>query len=175
MWQPDESARPDQWETLPPHTTNLSLPLSSQSVHQIAVAANYQAVSSGLQWSTCTISNRAGTVSRVTEVMVSRATSASSQLRVSWTLYCSKMGNIVNSFLVSVCDEAGECRLSTAQPWEESVLCPASLPSPPTPALSVCWRLTVTSPARPVLQHLGDRLQGRAHLEPASQTQRRAL
>ena len=24
--------------------------------------------------------------------------------------------------LVSVCDEAGECRLSTAQPWEESVL-----------------------------------------------------
>ena len=109
-----------QWTTAPPRLTSMSLPLVTAGVHQVAVAANYEGLSSGLQWTTCTISNRAGTVTRVTDIAVGEGQMASSQIKVRWSLYCSKMGNIVNNFLVSVC-EGGDCRSIKAPAGEEEV------------------------------------------------------
>ena len=157
------------WVTLPSHYTNKSLDLHPDTVHQIAVAANYPRLSSGLQWTTCTISNRAGTVTTVSEVKVSPGEEATSQMKVRWSLDCSKMGNIVNSLLVTVCgeDKEKDCRTVKVPAGEEevevgglspftsysttvSVLEPgtekAGRPSPPVP-----WTTAPAPPSSPVL------------------------
>ena len=82
------------------------------------MAANYPALSSGLQWTTCSINNRAGTVTQVTDLTLGQVDTT--QVRVGWILYCSKMGNIVNSFLVFVCAR-GDCVSTTVSAGKESV------------------------------------------------------
>ena len=110
-----------QWVSLPPRTTNHTLALDSQTVYQLAVAANYPALSSGLQWTTCSINNRAGTVTQVTDLNLGQV--ESTQVRVGWSLYCSKMGDIVNSFLVFVCagGPGGDCVSTRVSAGQESV------------------------------------------------------
>ena len=111
-----------QWVTLPADATNHSLALNSQTVFQLAVAANYPGLSSGLQWTSCSINNRAGTVSQVTDLTLGQV--ESTKVTVGWSLYCSKMGDIVNSFLVFVCDGSGgglDCVSSRVGAGQESV------------------------------------------------------
>ena len=67
--------------TLPAASTNHSLDLDTGTVYQVAVAANYPALSSGLQWETCRINNRAGTVSQVTDLFLAQV--EATQVRVS--------------------------------------------------------------------------------------------
>ena len=105
--------------TLPAASTNHSLDLDTGTVYQVAVAANYPALSSGLQWETCRINNRAGTVSQVTDLFLAQV--EATQVRVSWSLDCSKMGDIVNSFLVFVCDGRDDCVSSRVSAGEASV------------------------------------------------------
>jgi len=100
-------------------------------------------------------------------VTVGEGEVATSQLRVRWSLYCSKMGNIVNSFLVSVCGEAGDCSLTTAKAGEESVLVSGLSPftsytttvsvletdtdQPGLPSPPVTFTTAPASPSSPVL------------------------
>jgi len=116
-----------EWKTITTDQLNgslshsLLLPMESTSsrastVYQLAVAANTATLSSGMQWSTCTVKNDMSVSTRVTDVTVDALSDGSVDLR--WRLDCSMITGLVNSFVVEFCEvepEGGSCQPGTIQ------------------------------------------------------------
>jgi len=107
------------WKTITTEQLNgslshsLVLPLDSSlatPVYQLAVAANTDTFSSGMQWTSCSVKNDQIVNTRVTDVTVD--TFSPTTVLVRWKLDCSKISGLVNSFVVKYCkvgDVPGSC------------------------------------------------------------------
>ena len=113
------------WKTITAEQLNgslshsLVLPLDNSlatPVYQLAVAANTDTFSSGMQWTTCSVKNDQIVNTRVTDVTVDSFSPTTVLLR--WKLDCSKITGLVSSFEVKYCqvgDTQGSCSVGSVR------------------------------------------------------------
>jgi len=97
------------------HSLVLPMTTSPAPVFQLAVAANTATLSSGLQWTTCTVKSDRGVTTKVSDVMVDTVSARS--LVVRWRLHCSMRTGLVTGFAVDFCrldQETGSCLAGSA-------------------------------------------------------------